>query len=121
MSENVLKRWAYQILEGALQTRFKAISCARYPDLCCQLPASYGLAVAVSNFVRAVARHFSPGLLYLHGHVPPIVHRDLKCDVSGAPGTCGSERSRARLVDCANGTAHMVRHGYAIDVGSSLA
>ncbi|GFR50549.1 hypothetical protein Agub_g12823 [Astrephomene gubernaculifera] len=35
MSENVLKRWAHQILEG---------------------------------------------LLYLHGHVPPIVHRDLKCD-----------------------------------------
>ncbi|KAG2422616.1 hypothetical protein HXX76_010397 [Chlamydomonas incerta] len=35
MSENVLKRWSHQILEG---------------------------------------------LLYLHGHVPPIVHRDLKCD-----------------------------------------
>ncbi|KXZ51020.1 hypothetical protein GPECTOR_14g260 [Gonium pectorale] len=35
LSENVLKRWAHQILEG---------------------------------------------LLYLHGHVPPIVHRDLKCD-----------------------------------------
>ncbi|EFJ47644.1 hypothetical protein VOLCADRAFT_61378 [Volvox carteri f. nagariensis] len=35
MSENVLKRWAHQILEG---------------------------------------------LLYLHGHTPPIVHRDLKCD-----------------------------------------
>ncbi|GIL44960.1 hypothetical protein Vafri_2397 [Volvox africanus] len=35
VNENVLKRWAHQILEG---------------------------------------------LLYLHGHVPPIVHRDLKCD-----------------------------------------
>lgn len=44
MNENILKRWAWQILEG---------------------------------------------LVYLHGHDPPIVHRDLKCDnifVSGNTG-----------------------------------
>lgn len=31
---------------------------------------------AVKNWARQILR----GLLYLHSHDPPIIHRDLKCD-----------------------------------------
>ena len=44
MDEQVLKRWAWQILQG---------------------------------------------LVYLHGHNPPIIHRDLKCDNIFVNGTAG--------------------------------
>lgn len=31
---------------------------------------------AIKNWARQILR----GLVYLHSHVPPIIHRDLKCD-----------------------------------------
>lgn len=31
---------------------------------------------AVKNWARQILR----GLAYLHGHDPPVIHRDLKCD-----------------------------------------
>lgn len=31
---------------------------------------------AIKNWARQILR----GLVYLHGHTPPIIHRDLKCD-----------------------------------------
>ena len=31
---------------------------------------------AIKNWARQILR----GLVYLHGHKPPIIHRDLKCD-----------------------------------------
>lgn len=31
---------------------------------------------AIKNWARQILR----GLVYLHGHNPPIIHRDLKCD-----------------------------------------
>lgn len=31
---------------------------------------------AVKNWARQILR----GLVYLHGHDPPVIHRDLKCD-----------------------------------------
>jgi WNK lysine deficient protein kinase len=31
--------------------------------------------------VKNLCRHILRGLVYLHSHCPPIIHRDLKCDV----------------------------------------
>lgn len=30
--------------------------------------------------IKIWARQILSGLIYLHGHDPPVIHRDLKCD-----------------------------------------
>ncbi len=42
------------------------------------------------HVIRRYAWQILQGLVYLHGHYPPIIHRELKCDnilVNGTTGT----------------------------------
>lgn len=62
--------------------------------------------------VRGWARQILRGLAYLHGHDPPVIHRDLKCDnlfVNGHQGTVKiGDLGLAAVLRGARASAHSV-------------
>lgn len=112
ISEQAIKRWAFQILEGEHVGGFTcclvhlALSAHHVVCACvCVCVGGFSFAPPL-HYVYNLATHAVPmncpmqGLMYLHAHQPPIVHRDLKCDNILINGTSGQARLNRHGVDC---------------------
>jgi WNK lysine deficient protein kinase len=76
------------------------------PNPCCVAPRRYRKKhkLISEQAIKRWAFQILEGLLYLHAHDPPIVHRDLKCDNILVNGTSGQVKiADLGLASCKRG------------------